>query len=397
MGSRRRIGVCLSGGGFRASFFALGILRYLAEAGCLADVVGISAVSGGSIAAAALADKAGLLRAEGSSEAVFLREVYEPFRSVVTNRNLRNEWLRRAVAARLKGRRVGRGVVLGELLQDRLYRTDTVGNLPPGHQVILTTTDLATGRAFRICRDFVGSYDFGYVAPPRTMSVGFAAAASAAVPALFPPASLATEGLGLTNAPSVLSLSDGGVYDNLGLEWFQGWASGRPSAAKAADFLVVANAGGQLSPTSHPYGGLRGMWRAKDVQYSQTTKVRVRWYVGDLIRHRQRGIYLAVELDPRMFRLPDGTAIDSVLYDGALPSSLIGPLAMLRTDLDRFEIDEADLLAYHGYWSTHARLGALYKDLAVSSPSWRQFSDLGKSEIVRLRKLLDRGSSRRIR
>ena len=91
----------------------------------------------------------------------------------------------------------------------------------------LDNTDLATGRAFRIGRDFIGSYDIGYVEPtPPVIHLGFAAAASAAMPAFFPPASLPTAGLGLCDAPPVLSLVDGGVYDNVGLEWCQGWGSG---------------------------------------------------------------------------------------------------------------------------------------------------------------------------
>jgi hypothetical protein len=65
--------------------------------------------------------------------------------------------------------------------------------------------------------------------------------------------------------------------------------------------------------TAHPYGGLRGLWRAKEVQYSQTTKLRVRWYVGELLAGRSRGIYLAVELDPCDYKLPDGTPIDPAL------------------------------------------------------------------------------------
>jgi hypothetical protein len=100
----------------------------------------------------------------------------------------------------------------------------------------------------------------------------------------------------LRDAPAVLSLADGDVYDNLGLEWFQGWTSGRPASAEPADFLIVANAGGVLMRTSHPYGGVRGLWRAKDVQYSQTTKLRVRWYVDELVGGLRRGIYVAVEL-----------------------------------------------------------------------------------------------------
>src|SRR2546423_2497026 len=159
------IGLCFSGGGFRASFYALGVLRYLAEAGVLGDVVGVSAVSGGAIAAAALADRADSIDAAGWTAQAFLEHVDRPFRQLVTTKNLRNEWLARSFAARLAGRRAGRGVVLGEVLAARLYRTRDVRDLPPGPQVIMTTTDLATGRAFRICRDFIGGYHFGYIQP----------------------------------------------------------------------------------------------------------------------------------------------------------------------------------------------------------------------------------------
>jgi NTE family protein len=390
-----KIGVCLSGGGFRASFYALGVLRYLAEANLLGDVVGVSAVSGGSIAAAAFADRTDALSANGWSQDAFLEHVDQPFRHVVTTENLRNRWLTRALVARLRGRRIGRGAVLGEVLADQLYRTRRICDLPPGPQVILTTTDLATGRAFRIARDFIGSYDFGYVEPtPGSIELGFAATASAAVPALFPPASLETVGLGLKDAPQILSLADGGVYDNLGLEWFQGWRSGRPASAVRPDFLIVANAGGLLKRTNDPYGGLRGLWRSKDVQYSQTTKLRVRWFVGDLLAGRERGIYLAIELDPREYKLPDGTPIDRRLYGGALASPLVAPLARLRTDLDRFLPEETDLLSYHAYWSTHARMGALYPELAIAAPIWRDYSALTPREVGRLVRLLEGGASR---
>ena len=52
--SRRGIGLCLSGGRFRASLFHLGALRRLNERGILArkDFRTIASVSGGSITAA---------------------------------------------------------------------------------------------------------------------------------------------------------------------------------------------------------------------------------------------------------------------------------------------------------------------------------------------------------
>ena len=49
---RKGIGLALSGGGFRATLFHLGVVRFLYETGSLTSVKRISAVSGGSILAA---------------------------------------------------------------------------------------------------------------------------------------------------------------------------------------------------------------------------------------------------------------------------------------------------------------------------------------------------------
>src|SRR6476661_6879024 len=48
----KKIGLALSGGGFRASLYHLGLLRFLRDAGALSQVTHVTAVSGGSIIAA---------------------------------------------------------------------------------------------------------------------------------------------------------------------------------------------------------------------------------------------------------------------------------------------------------------------------------------------------------
>src|SRR2546423_3244364 len=48
------IGLALSGGGFRASLYHLGLIRFLRDAGILSQVSHITSVSGGSIMAAHL-------------------------------------------------------------------------------------------------------------------------------------------------------------------------------------------------------------------------------------------------------------------------------------------------------------------------------------------------------
>src|SRR6185312_1555684 len=54
MSDQRRIALTLSGGGFRATLFHLGVVRFLHEAGVLPLVQRIAAVSGGSVLAAHL-------------------------------------------------------------------------------------------------------------------------------------------------------------------------------------------------------------------------------------------------------------------------------------------------------------------------------------------------------
>src|SRR5438132_4987206 len=50
----KKLGLALSGGGFRASLYHLGLIRFLRDAGILPKVTHITSVSGGSILAAHL-------------------------------------------------------------------------------------------------------------------------------------------------------------------------------------------------------------------------------------------------------------------------------------------------------------------------------------------------------
>src|SRR5258705_12051690 len=54
MHAQKKIGLALSGGGFRATLYNLGLVRFLFDAGILRNVSHITAVSGGSIIGAHL-------------------------------------------------------------------------------------------------------------------------------------------------------------------------------------------------------------------------------------------------------------------------------------------------------------------------------------------------------
>jgi NTE family protein len=388
------IGLCLSGGGFRATFYALGAVRYLSEARVLSSVKVISAVSGGSLAAGKLAAEWPKLIA-GDDDA-FVASVLEPMCRAVGDANIRNSWLRSVASGRGIGRG-GRGTVLGEVLCRGLALPVDLADLPDGPQVIFTSTCLQTGRAFRFARAFTGSWDSGYVEPtPAGVKLGTALAASAAFPLLLTVVQVPSEHLELpTRTPPQLSLVDGGVYDNLGLEWFQGSGSGRPTASSDVDFVLAINASGSLETQARRFRPGRAIFRDLGVQYSQTLNVRVRWFVDQLKSDPGSGLYVGINRDPRRYTLLDGrTPINPQFYDGALPSSLADQLPALRTDLDRFTHDETAMLAYHGYWSTHARLATFRPELAVSRPRWRDYADLSADEEKRLAAVL--GAGRRV-
>jgi NTE family protein len=393
------LGLCLSGGGFRAAFYVLGALRYIAEAGHLAQVKAVSAVSGGSIAAGIVADRWQEFENAGATLDAFLTTIDTPFRQVVTKKNLRNEWVRRALLHRGAG---GRGKALAQTLAKNLYEHAHVSELPGLPQVIFTSTDLGVGRAFRIAHDFVGSYDHGYVEPaPSSLELGAAVAASAAFPASMSLLQLKTKDLGLPTAPEILSLVDGGVYDNLGLEWFQGWKSGRPKSAIRPGFVIVVNASGQLATTEKKYRALNSVFRDLSVQYAQTLNLRVRWFIADAISpdpDALKGAYIGIKHDPRRYKDVHGAPVDPAFYAGALPSELVEPLALLRTDLDRFLPEEADLLSYHAYWSLHARLKTVAPHLAVGTPAWQpvEYTNMPHAEKQRLVALLERGAHRAV-
>ena len=85
-----------------------------------------------------------------------------------------------------------------------------------------------------------------------------------------------------------------------------------------------------------------------------------------------------------------GETISPACYAGALPSRLVSPLAGLRTDFDRFSDDEAGLLAYHGYWSAHARFASLRPEEAVPKPAWRIYEGMTDTEAAAVERELRR-------
>lgn len=249
-----KIGLALSGGGSRAIAFHLGCLRALHELGILSDVKVISTVSGGSVIG-------GLYAAHRKSFPEFETRVRQLLAQGLMQRAIRKAFttteglralycwiillfvnamffaLSRASwaisllfpADRRSSWRVGRldapvrrfasRTTLLRRVFDDVFEGKRLRDLPAGGPLlIINAADLRTGSAFYFSQQSSGSWRFGELAD-ADVSMAHAVTASAAYPLLLPALDevLPFNKKDGTRREERVTLTDGGVYDNLGL------------------------------------------------------------------------------------------------------------------------------------------------------------------------------------
>lgn len=262
------IGLCLSGGGYRAMLFHLGTLWRLYETGYLKRLSRISSVSGGSITAGALAlawPKLGSGKTED-----FIEHVVRPVRG-------------------LAGRTIDvpailLGIALPGTISDRiaaayrrhLYGRATLQALPAWPLFVINATSMQTGALWRFTRHYMADYHLGQILRPE-IELAKAVAASSAFPPILAPARLPLDPAAFV--PDTLAdiadpafrreavLADGGVYDNLGLETV--WKNFRTVLVSDAGAKIVAKAAPRVD-------WARGSMRIFDLVDNQVRSLRKR-------------------------------------------------------------------------------------------------------------------------
>lgn len=243
-----RIALALSGGGSRAMAFHLGCLRALEKRGLLRDIHTISAVSGGSVLAALYCSHEGDFDAfEQRAREVLGQGFVRPvFRIIFTSsegikaagiaivlwvdRLLANlvgflvrllpsrfkpmwRWLREPLIAR----KYSRTTILRRAMDEMLGGVALVGLREDRPRLIIVACDLLERSAFYFSASEVGSWRRGK-ADASGHKLADAVAASAAYPGLLPALDQTLEfSKNGKKGPARVVLTDGGVYDNLGL------------------------------------------------------------------------------------------------------------------------------------------------------------------------------------
>jgi len=347
------LALCLSGGGYRAMLFHVGALWRLNDAGLLAKLDRVSSVSGGSITAAVLGLNWGNLNFDSATGAGqdFPTQVVDPIRQMA-------------------GKTIDEGAILGGLFSmfssigekvaaaysKHLYGDATLQDLPDWPRFVINATNVQSGALWRFMKPYMRDYRVGEVQQP-TVSLALAVTASSAFPPVLSPLRLELDpasftpgsGLDLQEEPftSEVWLSDGGVYDNLGLE----------TAFKRYDTILVSDAGAKMEPEGEPSSDwARHSMRILDLIDNQVRSLRKRQLIAAYKTGLRQGTYWGIRTDLANYEVA-----------GALPcpAEKTAALAAIPTRLKRLDADAQERLINWGYAVCDAALRKhVLKDLA---------------------------------
>lgn len=344
----KKIGLALSGGGFRATLYHLGLIRFLRDAGLLPQVSHITAVSGGSIFAAHMVLNWGRYTGSASEFDSAAAELLDFVRIDVRNRIIRRypfgfgvRWARRLLG--YSNRRLTLTGLLEYHYEKHLFGDTSLFQLPASPQLHILATNLSEGclcsfnrdglwtlhrdadKAIRIERHGIG-----------LATVPMAVAASSAFPGFFPPLVLTADDVGARHGEfGRQAYTDGGVYDNLGVRMFRFLARAAGPDAPPWDGVLVSDVGKpfQVREDSRPGGLVRTAMRATDILMDRV------WQLENETFRDAPGFAFA--------RVTDVVPRDA---DPTAPHPEVQrQLACLRTDLDRFSAKEVGNLLRHGY------------------------------------------------
>lgn len=403
-----RIALALSGGGFRAAIFHLGVLRRLAELGWLSHIDAISTVSGGSILGAFAALRWGRMEHEGGDWHSFESAISNPFLELVQNNNFIRDWLIRIPKVALKklhDRSYTRTKLAAELFGRRFFESKVCSDLPERPYLILNSTNLQSMRALRFTRRGMGDSRTGHAAwKDASVPLGEAAGASAAFPPVFPPARIKRASFEFSDPVygekplpryPMIALTDGGVYDNLGVEvvWKKSILPGETEQLNVPKFLIVSDAGYPAQFRFRP-SGIPGiseallLYRADDIAREQVSALRQRELVRDFANPGSKRKGLLVALKSNLGKIPNGQGelySSKVGQQFRIPDKLVDSIQRIRTHLDRFTPVECDALMYHAYTMTDAFLWAHretcpeeYRVPSEPNPTWKIEFTAGK-------------------
>jgi len=424
-----KFGLALSGGGFRASIFHIGMLAALAERNKLKDLEVISCVSGGSILGAYYYLKLrNLLQHKPDQEIEredyikLVKELEQEFLDSVQY-NLRMRVLSNLICnmRMIFDRRYSRTHRLGELYERYFYSKilkkdngkhifmSDMKIIPHGEpdfsistdnwrrknkvpQIIFNATTVNTGHNWQFAATWMGEppgsiqsdvdvkprlrrmYYEDAPKPYQEFRLGYAVGASSCVPVLFTPIPLPD-----LYSNIELQLVDGGLHDNQGIAAL---------IEQECSNMIISDASGQMPTTIKAEKGELSVFRRSDtvlqerVRELQFKDLRERKYTAQLSSlvtvHLKSGLHQRPISwkdcdDPPRSIYDDADCAGDLTKYGVL-KTMQTLLSEVRTDLDSFHETEAYALMYSGYSQMHYELDVRQEKEFAGDEQWKFLS-----------------------
>lgn len=341
----KKIGLALSGGGFRATLYHLGLVRFLRDAGILQQVTHITSVSGGSIMAAHLALNWDRYTGSPKEFDAAAAELLAFTRLDVRNRILRRfplglflRWPRWLLG--LSNRQLTRTGLLEKQYETLLYGDKSLFELPERPQLHILATNLSEGCLCSFNRDGLWMMKQKASGPEierirvGLATVSMAVGASSAFPGFFPPLELTGREVGARGGEfGRQTYTDGGVFDNLGVRMFR-WLTPLLEGENALDGVLISDVGKRIEVQSSQRGGvIRAALRSSDILMDRVWQLETENFQDTF------GFVFARIIDVAAAN-EDATALHPEVQR---------QVANIRTDLDAFSLLEISGLIRHGY------------------------------------------------
>ena len=343
-----KIGLAVAGGGYRATLYSLGSLWRLNEFGLLPEFKTITSVSGGSITTGYLATKWEELTFDGNSVATnFEKVIAEPLKRFCSTGIDVN-----AGITGLLSFRDTIGDKVAKAYDRKLFHGAQIQSLSDeAPEFLFYGTNFQTGDSIRIQKSAIYDYKIGEYPSPE-ISMAKAVGISSAFPPMLSPVTLITdpghwketkysEYYDEIKLREKLLLTDGGLYDNMGLEAV--WkGKGKYS------HVIVCDAGAPFTVKHNIKKNWASQYmRMSDLMINQQRALRKRLLVDNYMVKNEAGeheiyggAYFGITTKINEYELKDSMTKDS---DISLS------LKNIRTRLNAFNKEEQGHLINWGY------------------------------------------------
>lgn len=348
-GAPGEAGLALSGGGFRATLFHLGALWRMNELGQLSSVDRITSVSGGSIVAGYLGyrwDELSFVQGVAANFAEVIAEPIQLFCGQTFD-----------IGAIAKGKlnpfRTAADY-MAAAYDKHLFHGATLDALPDdqggdGPRFIIYATNMQSGVSFRFSRPYMADYRIGINRNTSGVRIADAVAASSAFPPIMTPKVLKTDPSDWEQDDDPnrrgdlwkherfrkkFYLTDGGVYDNMGLE----------AIFDRCDPVFVSAAGAPFSGEPMKWADTKSeigvALRTSSIMTEQVRALRRRMLISRYTEDGVGGCYWNISSTIARYGLADAIVADS---------DLSAKQRFVRTRLNAFSTQEQGHLINWGY------------------------------------------------